>query len=321
MKKIFLLTLLAVFCCKTAIAKEPLRVGYLPILDHLPLVVSHAQDNSSFKHVDVQTKKFKSWKKMVGALKNKVIDAAFILSPLAISLHNSGQDIQTILLAHRDGSAITVRHDSSISSAKDLKGKIIAIPDKKSTHLALLSKYLIDNGLSLADVKTPVIAPPHMEKAMAKGAIDAFIVAEPFGAKAQVNGVGNILVLTSSIINNHVECIVIMNKDYINSNAQGVQEWVDSLIRAGKFIDNDKITNGSKNVAKIVADKKYMGHPEQVTINGLQKPSDRISFSDLNPTAQGFEPIVNISKQANIIKKADLANFINNSFYNNSTEK
>jgi len=103
----------------------------LPILDHLTLLVSHAKDNDSFQHVTIKPKMFRSWREMVGALQAGVIDAAFILSLLAMDLFSQGVNIKTVLLAHRDGSAITIKSDSSIINAKDLRDKVIAIPDKK----------------------------------------------------------------------------------------------------------------------------------------------------------------------------------------------
>lgn len=314
MKKI-ILAIVLVLLSGAAFSKEALKVGYLPILDHLTLIVSHNRDNDRFQYVDVQPRKFKSWRKMVGALRRNVIDAAFILSPLAMNLHNDGVALQTVLLAHRDGSAITVRKGSGITDAPGLKGKKIAIPDRQSTHLALLSKYLIDSGLSLKDVSTTVIAPLNMEKAMAKGAIDAFIVAEPFGAKAQASGVGEILVMTRDIIKGHVECIVVVRSEVISNNRKGVQEWVDSLIRSGRFIDRDKDFNGSGVIAGIAAEKRYMGHKESITVNGLQNPRDRISFSSLKPTREEFQPIVEISIGAGILKNINLDEFIDDSFY------
>jgi NitT/TauT family transport system substrate-binding protein len=316
-KQIFQISLaiLVTLFATTAFAKEVLKVGYLPILDHLTLIVSHYNDNSSFKEVDVMPKKFKSWGNMAGALKAGVIDAAFILSPLAMDLYNKGAAIQTILLAHRDGSAITVKKGSGIKSAADLKGKTIAIPFKISTHTALLGKYLSSAGLKLTDVKTPVIAPPSMEAAMKKGAIDAFVVAEPFGAKSQLDGVGEILTLTNNIIPHHVECIVVINRAYTEKHPAAVQEWVDSLIKAGKFITDDNKNNDSKKVDEIVAEKKYMGHNPKITHAGLHMPEDRISFNDLNPAKEGFIPIVDISRDANIIDNIDLDGFINEQFY------
>ncbi|EDN67027.1 ABC nitrate/nitrite/cyanate family transporter, periplasmic ligand binding protein [Beggiatoa sp. PS] len=299
-----------------ALTRTHLKVGYLPILDHLTLFVSHAKDHCTFQQVDIELKMFKAWGEMVGALKAGVIDAAFILSPLALDLFNQGLDIKTILLAHRDGSAITVKTGTSINEAADLKNKAIAIPDRKATHTALLNHYLMSAGLSLKDVQTKVIAPSNMLKAMLLGKIDAFIVAEPFGTKAQHNGVGKILVLTKDIMKNHVECIVVIHQRVIKENPQAIQEWVDSLIRAGQWIDQDKLNNGSKEVAHLTS-KTYYPHSEENIIRGLQNPSDRISFSDLNPVQKDFQAIVDISVQAGIIDKVNLETFIDDSFYRN----
>ena len=300
-------------------AKTTLTVGYLPILDHLTLLVSHAKDNASFKDIEIEPKMFKSWKEMMGALKAGKLDACYILSTLGMDLFNSGVDIKAILLGHRDGAAITVNKDSVIHSANDLKGKAIAIPDHISTHTALLDAYLRDGGLSLADVNTKVIAPPNMGKSMQKGRIDAFIVAEPFGAKAQLDGYGRTLVLSKDILENHVECIVAVKNQFLEENPSGIQEWVDSLIRAGKWIDQDKLENGSRETAKMVT--QYLPHSEQTIINGLQNPPDLISFSDLNPVVADFQKIVDISLRAGILENVDLNSFINDVFYQQSSEQ
>ena len=299
-----------------AFTKTHLKVGYLPILDHLTLLVSHAQDRCAFQQVEIEPKMFKAWGEMVGALKAGVIDAAFMLSPLAMDLFNQKVDIKTILLAHRDGAAITVKSNQAIHSAADLRDKIIAIPDRKATHTALLNHYSRSAGISLKDVQTKVIAPPNMIKAMLLGKIDAFIVAEPFGTKAQYNGIGQILVLTKDIINHHVECVVVIHQRIIQENPQAVQEWVDSLIRAGQWIEQDKLQNGSKKVAHLTS-KTYYSHSEANIIRGLQNPPDRISFSDLKPVQQDFKIILDISVQSNIIDKVNLEDFIDDSFYRN----
>ncbi|OQY59598.1 MAG: hypothetical protein B6245_05835 [Desulfobacteraceae bacterium 4572_88] len=316
---IFVSTLICLTVSSGSFAKTPLRVGYLPILDHLPLLISHKRDNKTFRQVDVKPKMFKSWGNMVGALKAGKLDGCLILSPLAMKLFNSGMEVKTILLAHRDGSAITVKPDLKIRSVADFKGKAIAIPHRASTHVALLDRFLRSGGLSVKDVVTKVIAPSNMVIAMKRGCIDAFIVAEPFGTKAQAEGVGHVHVLTKDIIQHHVECIVILTDNFISAHAPGVQEWTDSLIRSGKFIDQDKLESGSRNVAKIAA--QYLPHSEEVIVNGFQNPSDRISFSDLNPVADDFQKIAEASAQAGIIGDVDLENFIVGDFYRQSSEK
>lgn len=295
-------------------APRELKVGYLPILDHLPLMVSHATDAKEFEHIQVTPKMFTSWREMVGALDAGVINAAFILSPLAMDLFNRGMDIRAVLLAHRDGSAITVKKGSPIQGAADLRGKTIAIPAAKATHTALLNHYLQGAGLSLNDVTTKVIAPPHMPLAMKHNRIDAFIVAEPFGAQTQHRGLGKILVLTKDIHPNHVECIVVVKQTELIANPQGIGEWIGSLVRAGRLIDRDKRHNGSRQVAKLTA-KRYFPHAEETVIMGLLNPADRISFSDLNPALADMREIEQMAIRAGILQPVALERFIDNRFF------
>jgi len=299
-------------------AKTTLRVGYLPILDHLTLFVSHARDNASFQEITIEPKMFKSWGEMIGALKAEKIDACYILATLGMNLFNSEGDITAVLLGHRDGAAITVKTDSAIASAGDLKGKSIAIPDRLSTHTALLDAYLRTAELSLADVTTKVIAPPNMGKAMQKGRIDGFIVAEPFGTKAQDAGFGRILVVSKDILQDHVECIVMVKKQVLAENPAGIQEWVESLIQAGKFTTQDSQANGSKEIASIAA--QYTPHSEQVIISGLQTYPDLISFDDLNPAIADFQKVVDIAVRAGILSGIDLKSFVDSQFYQQSSK-
>ena len=319
MKRYLILPGLLLIISTSVFAKETMKVGYLPILDHLPLVVSHERENGSFKEVNVEPKMFKKWDVLAGAIKAGAIDAAFILSPLAMDMFNAGVDIRVVLLGHRNGSAITVAKDSDIRSAKGLKDKKIGIPHDKATHTALLDKYLRGEGLSLKDVKTTVIAPPDMVKAMAGGNIDAFIVAEPWSAKAHLDGAGKTLALTRDILPDHVECVVIARSGFIKEHPAAMQEWVDSLIRAGKFIESDRHKNNSKNLVPIA--KKYMGQDEAPVREALVNPYDRITFDNLEPDIPGFRKIVDISMQAGILDDVKLEIFIDNRFYKKSGVK
>ncbi len=295
-----------------AFGKTTLKVGYLPILDHLALLVSHARDNDALKNISIEPMLFKSWESLGGALKAGVIDGGLLLSNFAMDLFNHGQDIKSVLIGHRNGSGITVRTDSSIASASGLRGKTIAIPAQISTHTAILSKYLSNGGLSMKEVSTKVIAPPNMPMALKDGSIDAFIVAEPFCEKARADGVGKILVLSKDVLPHHICCIVVVGKKVLNDNPEGIREWVHSMQRSGKFIDQDKTDSGSQTVAGIA--KKYLPHDEKLIINVMQHPNNRITYSDLAPKMSDYKTIHDISVAAGLIQKTDLEHFIDGSF-------
>jgi len=290
-------------------AKTTLRIGYLPILDHLTLLVSHAHDNADYKEVNIEPKLYKSWDELSGALRSGVIQGAFILAPLAMDLYSQGVSIRTVLLAHRDGSAITVKKEGGIHSAADMRGKSVAIPASKSTHTALLDTYLRSNGTSLKDIQPKVIAPPNMLQAMQKGQIEAFIVAEPFGTMAQDEGIGKLLVLTREILPHHVDCIVVLKQEVLQQHPQAVQEWVASLIKAGAWIEQDKNINQARDVARLTS-KRYLPYSEEVIASGLQNPVERISFDELEPIPLDFQKILEISVRAGILMPMSLDGFI-----------
>jgi NitT/TauT family transport system substrate-binding protein len=293
-------------------SKTTLRTGYLPILDHLTLMVSHARDNDSFKHIRIEPRMFKRWSAVSGALKAGVIDAAFLLSPLGMDMFAQGADIRSILVGHRNGSGITVKKDSEINAPADLKGKKIGIPSKISTHVAILDRWLRTGGISVKDVITRSIAPPNMIYALEQGRIDAFVVAEPFCAKAETEGKGRTLSLSKDIIPGHICCTVVVRNEILKSNPEGIREWVASLNRSGMFIDQDKAA-AAKEVARIAT--KYMKFDEQTIIAGMMNPNDRITYSDLNPRIGDYQTILNISSMAGIIGNINLNDFIDDRFY------
>jgi len=291
--------------------KISLRVGYLPILDHLILPVAHALDNAHYAQLDVQPKLFSAWEEVVGALRAGKIDAAFLLAPLAIDLFQNGEPIRVVLLAHRNGAAITVQPDLQIHSAYSLRDKIVAIPAEKSTHAALLHAYLSSAGLGLHDVTTKVIAPSNMLRALQEQRIDAFIVAEPFNAKAKQNRTGKILLMSHEILPHHIDCIVVVRQRVINSKREVLQIWIDSLIRAGKWIEQDK-TAGSQTTAHLVA--SYFPHPESLLIHALQFAPEHIVYSDLVPIEEDLASLLRLTNEANILPLKSIRGLIEPTF-------
>jgi NitT/TauT family transport system substrate-binding protein len=293
-------------------AKTTLKMGYIPILDHFALLMSHARDNSSFKAIDIEPVQFKSWDALAGALKANVIGGAMILSNFGMDLFNNGLDIRSVAVGHRHGSGITVRADSAIKSPADLKGKTIAVPYRVSTQAAILDKYLRSGGLSLKDVTVMAVPPPNMPDSLKAGSIDAFLGPEPAGERAVQAGTGKVLKFSKDIVPNHICCIAVVHKKELSSNPEGVREWLHSMQRSGKFIDEDK-ARGSIEVATLA--RKYVQIDERVIVNIMQKPTNRITYNDLAPKVSDYQTIHDLSVSAGLIQKTDLNTFVDESFF------
>ncbi len=294
-----------------ATAKTTLRVGYIPILDHFAMLMSHARDNGAFRNIEIEPVQFKSWDALSGALKAKVVGASMILSNFGMDLFNGGLDIRTVAVGHRHGSGITIAANSAIKSPADLKGKTVAVPYKVSTQAAILDKYLRGGGLSIKDVNVIAVPPPNMPDSLKGGSIDAFLGPEPAGERAVQMGAGKILKLSKDIVPNHICCIAVVHKSEIAQNPEGMREWVHSMQRSGKFIDDDK-GKGSKEVATLA--RKYVQIDERVIVNIMQHPLNRIVYTDLAPKLSDYQTIHDLSVAAGLIQKTDLQTFVDGSF-------
>ena len=259
-----------------------LRIGYLPITDHLT-VIARAQE--PLPGVDFQPVKFGSWPEVSEALKAGALDGAFLLAPIGLTLRQKGVPLRAVLLGHRNGSVLTVRADGNVWQVKDLKGRTIAIPNRFSTHNILLHRLLRGNGLDPdRDVKVIELAPPEMVNALATRRIDAFIVAEPFGAQAELQKVGRVLAYSKDIWPDHVCCVLNLRQDVIDRHPEAVQTLVSALVRTGHGITRDPATAAA-------ASKAFLGQKPEIIFHVLTQPRDRVTYERLRPEFKDFQAI------------------------------
>lgn len=80
--------------------------------------------------------------------------------------------------------ALIVQKDSPIQSVQDLKGKRIALNKGSNVHYLLL-KLLEANNLTLNDIQPVYLPPSDARAAFEKGAVDAWVIWDPFLAAAE----------------------------------------------------------------------------------------------------------------------------------------
>ena len=104
------------------------------------------------------------------------------------------------------GEAILVPADSPLKTVADLKGKNVALNKGSNVHY-LLVKALEKAGVSYSDIKTSFLPPADARAAFEKGAVDAWVIWDPFlaaaeaatGARTLADGQGHRRRTTSSI--------------------------------------------------------------------------------------------------------------------------
>lgn len=229
-----------------------LKIGYLPITDASPLLVAHGNGYFEKNKVKVaQPTLFRSWPSIVEAFAAKQVDVVHLLMPLALQLRfEAKQDIRVISWNHTDGSALTVAKD--INSVADLAGKVIAVPFWYSIHNVVLQQILRKEGLKVTlagepsaankTVKIVVLPPSEMPPALAAKTVSGYIVAEPFNALAEVNGIGKILRFTGDVWRDHACCVTVVRGDLVRDNPLAAQAIVDSIAQAQLWLNKNRAT-------------------------------------------------------------------------------
>ncbi|AVS91018.1 sulfonate ABC transporter substrate-binding protein [Paracidovorax avenae] len=129
--------------------------------------------------------------------------------------------------------AVVVPKGSAIRSVADLKGKRVAYNKGSNVHY-FLAKLLEKNGLQYRDVQSVFLAPPDARAAFERGAVDAWVIWDPFLAAAQKALDARILADATGVVNNRA--FYFTSRDFAARNADvlriaieevdGIDQWV-----------------------------------------------------------------------------------------------
>jgi sulfonate transport system substrate-binding protein len=101
-----------------------------------------------------------------------------------------------------ESEAIVVPKDSPLHSVKDLKGKRIALNKGSNVHY-LLVRLLEQAGVAYKDVETVYLAPADARAAFERGAVDAWVIWDPYLASAQTQLSARVLADGKGVVSNH----------------------------------------------------------------------------------------------------------------------
>lgn len=285
--------------------KFNINVGYLKITDHLVLPVSHALDGDQYEHVRITPYLCRSWDEILGKIDMGVLQAAFMLAPLALFNYLQHPTMSCVLFGHRNGSVIIT--DKSIAEVDDLAGKTIGIPHPKSTHTVLLYKYLQDKGVKdINGIKLVKVAPARTVQTLKSGSIDGYAVAEPWGIRGVNEGIATVLEYSKNIIPDHACCILMINKRVIAKHQDAVEEWVASLVKAGEFIHQNPERSAHIQTT-------YMHHPPELILKVLS--GDIISYQSLSVDRKALATMHDYAFDYGLLpERVDLGQFIDGRF-------
>ncbi|WP_410211903.1 sulfonate ABC transporter substrate-binding protein [Aquirhabdus sp.] len=99
------------------------------------------------------------------------------------------------------GEAVVVQKNSTIKSFAELKGKKIALNKGSNVHY-LLVKLLEKYGIAYKDIQPIYLAPADARAAFERGAVDAWVIWDPFLAAAQQQIGAKVIADGKNLVNN-----------------------------------------------------------------------------------------------------------------------
>ena len=264
--------LLRSFEARAQEAEAPARIGYLPITDAAPLLVAH--NNGLFETEGLKVEKpvlLRSWAQVIEAFISGQVNVVHLLSPMTVwARFGAKAPAKVVAWNHVSGSGLTVAPD--VDSVASLGGKTVAIPFWYSIHNVVLQSLLRENGLTPVakrtgqpaanEVNLVVLPPAEMPPALASGQVAGYIVAEPFNAAAEAQGIGKVLRFTGDVWKNHACCVVFMHERDLVGRPEWSQKVVNAIVKAQAWI-RDNRSETAKLLSKDGANR-YTPHPATV---------------------------------------------------------
>lgn len=291
----------------TALLDRNLRVGYLPVTDAAALLTAHHRGIWASAGVpSSQPVLFRSWDALAQAFVIGELDVVHLLMPLALQLRLAHDaPIRVIGWGHTNGSALVVA--KSISDTAQLAGGTVAVPYWWSVHSILLQRLLAAAGLrpvigrraSSDEVQLVVVPPAEMVAALASGQVSGFTVADPFGAVAELKGVGRVHRLLGDVWRDHACCAVAVRQDLIQSHPAAVQAIVDGLVTAQTWLDANRqdgaltLSTGGYLPQPVAAIQRSLARPGDPTSKHADWHGERLGFSAF-PHASYTERLVTL---------------------------
>jgi sulfonate transport system substrate-binding protein len=134
------------------------------------------------------------------------------------------------------GEAILVPKDSQITSVAELKGKKVALNKGANVHY-LLIKLLEKSGVKYSDITPVFLAPADARAAFETGAVDAWVIWDPYQASAEVTLAARTLADGTGVVPNNQ--FYLASKAFAEANPQIVDAVIDAVVATDRWAEGN----------------------------------------------------------------------------------
>jgi sulfonate transport system substrate-binding protein len=196
--------------------------------------------------------------------------------------------------------AIIVPNGSPIKTVADLKGKKIAY-NKGSNVQYFLVKLLEKHGLKYGDVQSIFLAPPDARAAFQKGAVDAWIIWDPFLASAQKTLDAQILANATGVVNNRGYYFT--SRDFATHNTDVLKIAIQEINAIDTWVDKNKPAAAAELASVLGLDKSITELYVSRASHGTA-PVTREILAEQQVIADTFFDLKLIPKKLNLLHAA-----------------
>lgn len=133
--------------------------------------------------------------------------------------------------------ALIVPKNSRYKTIAELKGKRIALNKGSNVHYLLL-KLLEKNGLKLADIQAIYLPPADARAAFEKGAVDAWVIWDPFLAAAEKQLGARTIANGSNLVSNYQ--FYLADRTFATQNPKIVQTVINELNSTSQWAQRNR---------------------------------------------------------------------------------
>ncbi|OTG84602.1 sulfonate ABC transporter substrate-binding protein [Acinetobacter sp. ANC 5054] len=147
--------------------------------------------------------------------------------------------------------ALIVQKDSAIQTIQDLKGKRVALNKGSNVHYLLL-KLLEANHLSFNDIQVVYLPPADARAAFEKGAVDAWVIWDPFLSAAEHQLHARTLANGENLVKNYQ--FYLADRKFAQAHPKVVQAVVNELNLTTQWVSKNQ-----DDAAKLLEAKTGLG--------------------------------------------------------------
>ncbi|MFQ4148302.1 ABC transporter substrate-binding protein [Arthrobacter sp. LAPM80] len=287
-----------------------LRLGYFANVTHAPALIG-VNDGILAKRLGstvLKTQVFNAGPSAIEALNAGAIDAAYLGPSPAINSYakSGGESIRIIAGATSGGAQLVVK--TSITSAQQLRGKVLATPQLGGTQDVALRSWLAGEGLSTTpsgggDVTINPTDNASTLKLFQEGKLDGAWLPEPWASRLVLQAGAKVLVNEAELWEKgqFATTILIVSQKFLEQHPQ----TVDALL-AGNTEAIDWLNTHPKDAATAVNAALKSAAGKALPADVIDRSLSELTFT-ADPLAATFPKLLQNGVTAGVGKQADLS--------------